>query len=263
MAEPGTVQREAIQWCIKTAGARVHGTTRKQPLVQFESFERGALRRLTGERFDTPEWGDVKVHPDHHIHFGLALYSVPHEHSGKPTIGKQVTARGDRRLVRIYLGGVLIKTHPRKPPGGRSTDFGDYPQEKTEYAMRDANSIIRRAKQRGPSVGRFTEELLSGDFPWAKLRQAQKLLRLVDKYGADRVDAGCRRALSFDLVDVRRVERIIVQALEHRPDSSKVGEPANVIQLPLKFLRPAKSLSHTPTEEEKDNGSPTVPQDRA
>lgn len=257
------IRRAAPEWCIKTAGGRTHGTTRKQPLVQFEAIEKAALKPLTGERFDTPEWAEPKVHPDHHVRFGYALYSVPHHHNGVPTKGKHVSVRGDRRLVRIYLRGALIKTHPRQPPGGRSTDFNDYPPEKTPYAMRDANSIIRRAKQHGASLGAFTEQLLSGDFPWAKLRQAQKLLRLVDKYGVDRVNAACRRALSFDLINVRRVERIITQALEARARSTEADTSRNVIQLPLKFLRPAESLNHTPTKKENEDGSSTVPEDRA
>ena len=253
------VQREAVAWCIKTAGGRVHGTTRKQPLVQFEALEKPALKPLSDEPFDTPEWGEPKVHPDQHVRFALALYSVPHQHNGQPTKGRQVTVRGDRRLVRIYLRGELIKTHPRQPPGGRSTDHSDYPPEKTPYTMRDANFIIRIAKERGPAVGELAQRLLSGDFPWAKLRQAQKLLRLVDKYGAERVDTACRRALGFDLINVHRVERIVVQALVPQTGAAAGDRGAEVIQLPLKFLRPATSLNHTQEKEERDHGSPIVP----
>ena len=50
--------------------------------------------------------------------------------------------------------------------------------------------------------------------PWAKVRQGHKLLRLGQRYTAQRLDAACRRALDVDLIDVRRVERILVQALE-------------------------------------------------
>ena len=39
-------------------------------------------------------------------------------------------------LVRIYSHGELIKTHARQKPGGRSTDFTDYPEHRAPYAMR-------------------------------------------------------------------------------------------------------------------------------
>jgi hypothetical protein len=42
-------------------------------------------------------------------------------------------------------------------------------------------------------------------------------MRLAERYGARRVDAACARALAFELLDVRRVERIVRAALERAP----------------------------------------------
>lgn len=239
-------QREAIRWCTKKAGMRIHGTTRKHPLVEFEKHEKSALNALNGERFDTPRWATPKVHPDFHIRFHYALYSVPYRYKGKTT-----TVRADSKLVRIYVGGELVKTHERKPPGKRSTDFADYPPEKTAYAMRDANHIIAKAKQRGEHIGRFAQLLLSGDFPWANLRQSQKLLRLTDKYGAEKVDSACRRALSFDLINVKRLEGIVKHALERSTEDrgNPIDSSQKIIQLPLRFLRDKDSFNHHRTKE--------------
>jgi hypothetical protein len=251
------VQREVITWCLSTAGTRRHGTTQKPPLALFERVEKCALRPLVGERFDTPEWAECLVHPDHHVQFLKAIYSVPHEY-----LGREVTVRGDRALVRIYRRGELIKTHPTQPPGGRSTDYNDYPQEQTAYALRDPQRIIRRARARGQSIGNFARQLLSGTFPWAKLRQAQKLLRLTEKYGAQRVDLACRRALAFDLINVHRVERIIHHGLEDEaiPD---VGDQ-QVLALPARFLRPAESFTHRPPQEENhDDRDQAIPENRS
>lgn len=231
------VQREALRWCRETAGMRIHGTTRQRPLVVFEALEQSALLPLGESRYDPPQWGECKVHPDHHVQFAKAFYSVPH-----PYLRKTVTVRGDSKLVRIYHGGQQIKLHCRQPPGGRSTDYDDYPKEKTTYAMRDPNRCIRQAQENGPDVGRFTEQLLSGDFPWSHLRQAQKLLRLCDKYGAERVDAACGRALAFDLINVRRVESIVTQNLD-RPTPPPDG-PAEITQMPLRFARQAGAFTH-------------------
>jgi len=244
------VQREAIVWCRKRAGGRVHGTTRKAPLAVFENTEQEALLGLGDQaRFDTPAWAECVVHPDHHISFGKALYSVPHRYvhlyRRKPPDKRKLTVRGDRGLVRIYEpDGTLIKTHPRKPPGGRSTDYEDYPDEVTPYAMRDPARMIREATERGEALGGFTRALLSGDFPWAKLRQAQKLMRLGRKYGWERTDQACRRALAFDLINVKRVQRIIEQGLAAPPVPETSASPNPVAQLPLRFARPANSFSH-------------------
>ncbi len=47
------------------------------------------------------------MHPDHHIRFGNALYSVPTEY-----IGKELALRADSKLMRLYHEGVVIKTPP-------------------------------------------------------------------------------------------------------------------------------------------------------
>jgi hypothetical protein len=245
-------RQEALKWCMTTAGLRIHGTTRKRPLEQFEKSEHAALHPLKGERFDTPHWAEPKVHPDCHIRFLYALYSVPYRYRGRKT-----TVRGDSKLVRIYIDGKLIKTHPKMPKGRRSTDYDDYPSEKSPYARRDSDYFIKKAKAKGQNLGRFMTRLLSGSFPWSKIRQAQQLLRLTDKYGPDRVDAACQRALGFDLIQVRRVKGMVESALEKEAIPSDAQKHGAVVQLPLRFLRDAKSFRHDHYDkEETQNGNP-------
>ena len=241
------VQREARRWCLEVAGRRIHGTTPKRPLVVFEEVELACLRPVNGPRFDTPQWAEPSVHDDHHVKFLKALYSVPTVY-----VGKQVTVRGDKALVRIYYKGELIKTHPRKPAGGRATDYTDYPPDLEAYARRDPERMVRQAKKLGNNIGRFMSLLLSGVFPWAKLRQAQKLMRLADKYGHARVETACQRALGFDLINVQRVERILKNAVAPSDDPPQTGE---LVSMPLRFLRPNESFSHEPKRKENPDGN--------
>jgi transposase len=231
------VARRARSWCGEVAGRRIHGTTQRVPIEVFEAEEKATLIPLNGKRFDPPRWVRAKVHPDHHLRFDNALYSVPTR-----WVGGVMDVRGDRSLVRIYSRGELIKTHTRKLRGGRSTDYTDYPETRAPYAMRWPDFYRKRAAEIGPEVGKFTEQLLSGEFPWSRLRQAQKLLRLAERYGSQRLEAACRRALQFDLIDVHRVGHILEQALEQQ----STPEPLHGQQLPLapKFLRPAEHFAH-------------------
>src|ERR1051326_7586966 len=128
--------------------------------------------------------------------------------------GCRVDVRGDRALVRIYSRGELIKTHPRQKRGGRSTHYTDYPDHRVPYAMRWPDFYRHKAREIGSAAGDFSDRLLEGEFPWSRLRQAQKLLGLADRYGADRLEAACRRALDFALIDVHRVQRMLEQGLE-------------------------------------------------
>ncbi len=233
------VQSSVLTWCLKTAGTRIHGTTQKRPLAVFENEESPALRPLVKERFDPPRWAECTVHPDHHISFEKAIYSIPTRF-----VGKKVWVRADTKLVRIYAAGTLVKTHAKQPPGGRSTDHSDYPAQLTPYTLRDPQRIIRQAQQYGAHLGRFAEALLSGPVPWAKLRQSQKLLRLGQKYGWQRLDTACQRALAFELINVRRVESILLQDLEQLEFLSDPSREARVIPLQARFQRPAHSFAH-------------------
>jgi hypothetical protein len=155
--------------------------------------------------YDVPVWREATVHPDHHISFGQALYSLP--------------------------------------PGGRATDPDDYPAEKTAYALRAPDRIVQQAGKLGPNVAAFAEKLFEGPLPWAKLRQGQKLLRLAEKYTATRLEAACAHSLAHDLVDVRRLERILVLALEQAPEPEP-APPAVVVPLPSRFARPGSAFDH-------------------
>jgi transposase len=234
------VQASAITWVREVAGTRIHGTTRRQPLAVFEQVERATLLPLVAERFDPPRWAQCTVHPDHHISFGKALYSVPTRF-----LRRRVWVRGDTTLVRIYADRELIKTHATQPSGGRATDHADYPEQLTAYTRRDPQRIIQQAEGHGLHVGRFATALLTGTFPWAKLRQAQRLLRLGDKYGWTRVDGACQRALAFELLNVKRVETILRLDLDQLETTPPAGA-VRVYPLRPRFARPDMSFAHAP-----------------
>jgi hypothetical protein len=165
-------------------------------------------------------------------------------------IGKKVDIRADSKLTRMYYRGEVIKTHPVMSGGRRSTDYEDYPKHKTAYAMRNCDYYIKKAKEVGPQCGKYMEELLSGDFPWSKLRQAQKLLRLSEKYGAARSEQACSRALSFSLIDVFRLEGIVKQAFA-KEAHEKGGEKEKGVVVPARFGRPAEYFKQKKEEQEK------------
>jgi hypothetical protein len=131
--------------------------------------------------YDVPVFATPKVAPDRHVEALRALYSVPGE-----SIGQRVQARADSRLVKIYSRGQLIKTHPRKPPGGRSTDPKDYPVGQAEYALRDVATLKKKAAAAGVSVGVYAARLLDVPLPWTSMRAVYRLLGLTRSYAATR-----------------------------------------------------------------------------
>jgi hypothetical protein len=241
-------RRSARDWCWETAGTRVHGTTRKLPREVYETLEKPHMLAPPQGRYDIPIFGDPKVHPDHHIQMLNALYSVPH-----PYVHRIVHVRADSALVRIYFSTELIKVHPRQPAGGRSTDVNDYPPGKSLYATRSIDGILRKAREHGEHIGLFVERVLQGPLPWARMRAAYALLRLCDKYGDGRVESVCQSALSFDVIDVHRVSKMLKRAAS---PGTRTAD-GKVVQLPLplstpRFARDPKHFAtHLPTREKE------------
>ena len=187
-------RQQAERWCNEVAGLRVHGTTRQLPREVFEAAEQAKLQPYDGVLYDVPLWKEVTVHPDHHVSFGQALYSAPSTTCPPAT---RLEVRGDGALVKLYKKGELVKVHPRQPRGSRATDPDDYPPEKTTYALRSTDGIVRRAATLGANVETFATRLFEGPLPWAKLRSGQKLISLGEKYTATRLDAACARAFAL------------------------------------------------------------------
>ncbi|MFQ5601605.1 MAG: IS21 family transposase [Candidatus Krumholzibacteriia bacterium] len=223
----------ARHWCLHDAGMSRHRRTQRLPREHFDAEEKARLKDPPTERYDVPLWCDPKVGRDHLAQVAKALYSLPTRF-----IGRKLTARADRHLVRFYDDHLLVKTDPRKPPGGRSIDPSDYPKHKTPYAMRDVSYLRRQAASHGEAVGRYAEALLDAPLPWTRMRRVYALLGLVRRYGAERVEEACRIALEADIVNVKRLERILTrrQELEIPRAVPKV--------IPLaRYLRPATQFA--------------------
>lgn len=203
------VRTRAERWCTETAGMRIHGTTQCRPIEAFRAEELGLLLGLPGAPFDVPRWSEPKVARDFHVEVDKAIYSVPHA-----LVGRHLKARRDSTTVKMYLRGELVKVHPRKAAGQRSTDPADYPTGKEIYATRDLDRLWRMAADHGEAIGVYATALLDTPLPWTKMRQVYRLLGLVKKWGAPRVEQACRRALDAEAVDVNLVSRMLERARE-------------------------------------------------
>jgi len=221
-----------VLWCSGTAGLRVHGTTQQRPAQVFAADEAALLLPAPTERYDVPLYATAKVHRDHHIEVGKALYSLPGH-----LIGQQVQVRADAALVKVFHRGQLVKTHPRVEAGRRATDRADYPAEKVGYAMRDLDALLAQAAAHGDSVGIYAARLLDVELPWTRMRTVYRLLGLARREGSEAVDAACAKTLAIDVVDLRRIVGILEAAREH-----ELGEQERVV------VRAASRFARSPAE---------------
>ncbi|MEO8564692.1 MAG: IS21 family transposase [bacterium] len=237
----------ARHWCEHDYGMHRHGSTWRLPREHFEAEERALLLPAPTSRYDLPLWCEPKVARDQHAQVARALYSLP-----TLFVGRRLVARADAATVCFYHGLVLVKTHPRVPPGHRSTDPNDFPAEKSAYARRDVAFLEAQAARHGEAIGSYAHALLDVPLPWTRMRRVYALLGLIKRHGAEAVEAVCATALAVDMLEIRRLQRMLELATRVAPPAA----PSRVIPL-ARYLRPAQQYALRFTPHSNPEGEPT------
>jgi Integrase core domain len=212
------MQAAAEQWCTGVAGQRsCRPLDGAAPAAVFAAAEKDALRPLPAGPFVLAAWAKAKIGPDIHARVGKVLYSVPWRH-----IGKTADVRVTDTMVQFFIGGDLVKTHPRKA-WGKQTDFGDYPPEKIAFHMRTPAWCRRQAAAIGPACEHLIGELLA-DNALYRLRSAQGVIGLADRHDPSRLEAACARATAAGDPSYRTVKGILAAGTERDDPAPSPGD---------------------------------------
>jgi transposase len=234
--EPTTItqaNQDVLDWCNTTAGLRIHGTTKEQPLIRFQETEQTRLQPLPETRYDMAVWKKVKVHRDCYVEFDKAYYSVPHR-----LITQEVWVCGGVQQVRIYtIKQKLVSTHDRaQSPGERMTHLDHLPPEKVPGLTLNREECVEKAAEIGPMTLQVVHALLD-DPVLDRLPTAGRVLRLYEKFGDERLEAACQRAIYFDDPAYKTIKRILKLGLENEPFPVTVSSPEASL-----FVRSADEL---------------------
>jgi transposase len=237
------MQAEAARWSLEVAGQRAcRPLEGAAPAAVFDAVEKDALRPLPAGPFVLATWATAKIGPDIHAQVEKVLYSVPWRH-----IGKTADVRITGTMVQFFIGGQLVKSHPRKIRG-KQTDFSDYPPEKIAFHMRTPAWCRRQATAIGPSCEYLIGELLA-DNALYRLRAAQGVIGLGDKHDPSRLEAACAKAITAGDPSYRTVRGILAAGAERDqlPAAAGDGGAAAFLRGPASFanvipLRPASAV---------------------
>jgi hypothetical protein len=208
---------DARRWCTEVAGRRTPRTLEgRTPLEVFGSEEASALQPLPMVPFELARWSRPKVGPDAHAKVGATLYSLPYR-----LIGQHLDARASAVTVQFFLDGEVVKTHPAQAKG-RRTDWADLPQERVGFFMRNPNWCLAQAGMVGGACAALVEELLAVNALF-RLRQAQGVLRLGQRYGDDRLEAACRRAIEAGDPSYKTVKGVLAAGTETAPVQGRLA----------------------------------------
>lgn len=179
----------------------------------FERLERSALRPLPPNRFENATWSEHKVGPDYHVEVDGHYYSVPYT-----AVGKRVDVRQTSRVVEVFQGDRRrIASHARclRRDRQHTTVGAHMPPQHAAHVKWTPERIRRWVEQSGPSAGRMAEEILaSRPHPQQGFRACLGLVRLGERYGAERLDAACRRAMDAGTIRYKSVLSILQKGLD-------------------------------------------------
>jgi len=198
------------KWVLETAGNRKHGTTYEKPLTLFNETEKFLLQSLPQTPVELCAFKRVKVHGDCHVQFEKCRYSVPYTF-----VNQLLWLRVSESTVRIYHDLNIIAIHPHLiKPGSRHTLDEHMPPNAQAYKMRDPQWCLSQAKIIGESCHQVINHLFESKV-LDQLRAAQGITSLEKKYGRDRLEAACKRALAFETINYKSIKNILEAGVEY------------------------------------------------
>jgi transposase len=187
---------------------RVYGASRRE---LFERLDRPALGALPAERFAYGEWKGVKVNIDYHVEYDHHYYSVDYTRRGE-----QLDVRATRATVEIFSGSERITSHMRSYERGRHTTKSEHmPKSHQKHAEWSPSRIVTWAESIGPATAQLASAILTDrPHPEQGYRSCLGILRLSKRFGAERLEAACARAMTAGARSYRHVESILKHGLD-------------------------------------------------
>jgi transposase len=211
LAEANAVIRELIEEINDRPFRKMEGSRRSW----FEQLERPVMRPLPAERYEVATWRlGLKVNIDYHIEADSHYYSVPYQ-----LVGQRVDVRLAATTVEVFHASRRVASHVRRHlKGGYTTDAAHMPESHRRHAEWSPSRIIAWAQRTGPSTAGLAEAIMAArPHPEQGYRSCLGIIRLAGRYGPERVEAACARALAARALSYRSVESILRHGLDAQP----------------------------------------------
>ena len=161
----------------------------------FRDEELPLLAPLPVAPYELTEWKQATVQFNYHISCAGMLYSVPYEY-----IKRKVYVRVTDKTIEVFYNNKRIAFHCRLygRKGQYSTVTEHMPLSHQQYLEWNGDRFRKWAEQIGKNTYRVTDAILTSKrVEQQSYRSCMGLLKLVDKYSVERLEAACRLALSF------------------------------------------------------------------
>ena len=180
----------------------------------FEAIDKPALKQLPNESFDMSQWSRARVNIDYHVTFDSNLYSVPYN-----LVQELVEIRSTPTTVEILHKGMRVASHLRHRGRGQAVTNNEHrPASHRAHLEWTPSRMVHWAETIGPHTARLFERIMN-DKPHPEMgyRGCLGIIRLAEKYSAQRVEAASERALLTGACRYKSVESILRNSLDQAP----------------------------------------------
>jgi transposase len=189
----------------------------------FETIDEPAMKPLPERRYEYADWAKPKANIDYHVEVDRHYYSVPYQ-----LRGQVVDARITATTVELLFKGKRVASHPRSYLAGRHTTCPEHmPESHKRYLEWTPSRIERWAQKTGPSTGALVKEIMERrPHPEQGFRSSLGIIRLERRYGSDRLEAACTRALFMKAYSYKSVESILKNNLDGKELPVRLAGPS-------------------------------------
>ena len=180
----------------------------------FESMDRPALRPLPIRRMTIAQFKKARVNIDYHVELDGHYYSVPHR-----LVRAEVELRITATTVEVFAGRNRVAMHLYSAKVGDHTTIGHH-MPASHRAHRDWTpaKLIGWGERIGPSCGAVVRwQMEHRPHPEQGYRSCLGLLQLSRRFGAERLEAACARALEIRSRTYRSINSILRAGLDKQP----------------------------------------------
>lgn len=212
LSQANAAIRELVVWLNERPFKKMPGSRRDL----FEELERPVMRPLPATRYEFATWRlGLKVNIDYHVDPGEGhYYSVPYQ-----LVGQRVDVRTTAMVIEVFHSNHRVASHLRSHARGRhSTDPAHMPDSHRRHGEWTPSRIVAWAARTGPATASMAEAILaSRPHPEQGYRSCLGIIRLGERYGPERLEAACARALAARALSYRSVESILRHGLDSQP----------------------------------------------
>jgi transposase len=182
---------------------------------QFDSLDRPAMRPLPAQPYEFAEWLTARVNIDYHIEVDCHYYSVPFQ-----LARVQLDVRLTGSVVEVLHKGQRVASHARSPLAWKqTTETAHMPKSHQKHLEWTPQRLLNWGESIGPATCSIIRNIMeSKPHPEMGYRSCLGVFSLSKRYGTERLEAACARALTIGSPKRQTIKSILESGLDQHVD---------------------------------------------